>query len=165
MDCALWWYEQAQATYRYVSALHQGDRDVQQRTAGGLVAHTDVWGVYTRLPAAATLMKYHVGAIKRVADSAFVRHQRGIEIGIGEALANEKAQTRLYRESFARFPEKDWSEAFLLYITATASYILALAATDTADYRRQIAIVRETKNRLAWLWADIADANGLGKPP
>lgn len=161
MDCSLWWYEQAQATYRYVSALQTRAPADQEKAAQRLLANADRWGVLTRLAPSADLMKYHVGAIKRLADSAFTRHKRGIELGIDEALHNEKAQTRLYSAAFARFPTKDWSDLFILYITATGAYTLALAASDTAEFRKQNAMVQDFKNRLAVLWSDVVDANCL----
>jgi hypothetical protein len=161
MDCGLWFFEQAQATYRYVTAVHQKDALAQDQAARRMVANADSWGRLTQLPAAGDLMKFHVGAIKRLADSAFSRHKRGMEIGLEEAIANEQAQTKLYLKSFSRFPEKEWSDAFTLYITAVAGYTLALAGGDLADFRRQSEISREAKNALAALWADVVDANGL----
>lgn len=161
MDCGLWFFEQAQATYRYVTAVHHKDTVGQEQAARRMVANADSWGHLTKLPAAGDLMKFHVGALKRLADSAFSKHKRGIEIGLEEAIANEQAQTQFYSKSFARFPGKEWSDAFTLYITAVAGYTLALAAGDLADFRRQCEIARETKNALAVLWGDIVDANGL----
>lgn len=161
MDCGLWWLEQAQATYRYVTAVHQKDGPGQDQAATRMVANAVAWGQLTRLPAAADLMKFHVGAIKRLGDSAFSRHRRGIEIGLEEAIANEQAQTQFYLKSFGRFPGKEWSDAFSLYITSVAGYTLALAAGDLEDFRRQHGIAREATNGLAAFWCEIVDANGL----
>ena len=161
MDCGLWWFEQAQANYRYVTALHQKDKGAQQASAFRMVSNAETWGKLTRLEGACNLMKYHVGAMKRLADSAFVKHQRGIELGIKEALYNEEAQTDLYSRAYARFPEREWRDLFTLYITATSGYTLALSMSDTADFRKQSAILKDAKNKLAALWADIFDANVL----
>lgn len=161
MDCGLWFFEQAQATYRYITAAHQKDVPVQEQAALRMVANADSWGRLTKLPAAGDLMKFHVGALKRLADSAFSRHKRGMEIGLEEAIVNEQAQTELYLKSFSRFPGKEWSNAFTLYITAVAGYALALAAGDLMEFRRQSEIARDAKNVLAELWCDVMDANGL----
>lgn len=161
MDCGLWWLEQAQATYRYVTALYQQNRPEAERAAQRMVLNADAWGTLTKMPAAGSLMKYHVGALKRLADSAFTRHRRGIELGIDEAVYNVGAQTDLYARSFARFPEKEWSDLFTLYVTASGAYTLALAAGDTADFRKQMGIVKDSKTRIAGLWSDVVDANCL----
>lgn len=161
MDCGLWWLEQAQATYRYVTSLHQKNKPQADQAAARMVANADAWGTLTRMPQAGSLMKYHVGAVKRLADSAFTKHKRGIELGINEALYNEKAQTDLYSRAYARFPEKMWRDLFILYITATGGYTLALAASDTADFRKQMGIVQDSKTRMAQLWTEVVDANCL----
>lgn len=161
MDCGLWWYEQAQANYRYVTAAHQKDSPGQAQAAARMVDNAVAWGRLTRLPAAGDLMKFHVGAMKRLADAAFSRHRRGMEIGLDGAIENEQAQTQLYLKSFKGFPGKEWSDSFTLYLTAVAGYTLALAAGDLADFRRQSELTREAKNSLAALWCDIVDSNGL----
>lgn len=161
MDCGLWWYEQAQATYRYICGVHQKSRERQEEGARRMLAAAELWGTLTRLSPAGDLMKFHVAAIKRLADSAFAKHKKGIELGFEEAVYNEQAQTRLYSAAFARFPTRDWSDLFMLYITATGGYALALAGNDTAEFRKQTAIIQDAKNRLAWLWSDIVDANCL----
>lgn len=161
MDCGLWWLEQSQANYRYVTGLFQKDPTLAAAAASRMVMNAEKWGSLTKLAEAGPLMKYHVGALKRLADSAFTKHRRGIELGINEAVYNEKLQTELYSRAFARFPEKAWHDLFTLYITGTGGYTLALAGADTADFRKQRAIVQDAKVRIAQLWADVCDANCL----
>ena len=161
MDCGLWWLEQAQANYRYVTALFQQDHTMTATSAARMVSNADKWGSMTKLAEAGPLMKFHVGAMKRLADSAFTKHRRGIELGINEALHNEKLQTALYSRALARFPEKAWHDLFILYVTGTGGYTLALAGGDTADFRKQRAIVHDAKVRIAQVWSDVCDANCL----
>lgn len=161
MDCGLWWLEQSQANYRYVTALFQNEHALAGVAAARMVSNAEKWGDLTKLAEAGPLMKYHVGAMKRLADSAFTKHRRGIELGINEALYNEKRQTELYSRAFARFPDKAWRDLFILYVTGTAGYTLALAGGDTADFRKQRGIVQDAKVRISQLWADVCDANCL----
>jgi hypothetical protein len=130
-----------------------------------MVENADTWGVLTRLPEAAVAMKYHVGAMRRIADSAFMNHRRGIEIGFSEMETNILAQTALYRKSFQAFPDKEWTQAFGLYCTAGAGLTMALVIPDMAEFRKQKAVFTEVRLRLGDLWGRISDAHQLATIP
>lgn len=154
MDCGSWWFEHVQETYKYAIALHQKNAGARAAAEKRLIEGASDWGTLTGLPHASSLMATHVHALIKLADAAFIKDSASIGPAVDELLSNGRAQTDLYRNAMKDFPSGTWTQLFTLHITATGSYILALAAGDMEEFRKQYAIVREDRNRLASFWVD-----------
>lgn len=151
-DCAVWWFDHVGHTYMYVVATKGEDPRMQVSAVEKLVEGAEEWGKLLGSPESGRLMATHVGAVKSLADSAFARDQEGIDLAVETLLVNAKEQADVYVQEIRDFPLQDFDRLFTTHITTTGGYILALAAGDAGDFRKNYADVIQNRNQLARFW-------------
>lgn len=151
-DCATWWFDHVGETYMYVAATKQQDPRMQANAVNKLVDGAEEWGTLLKIDDAGRLMNQHVALVKQLTDAAFGKDQGTVDASVEALIINENDQSRLYESFIPGFPKEEFDKLFLTHVTATGGYILALAAGDTADFKKNYAMVIEDRNKLARFW-------------
>lgn len=165
MDPSTWWFPFARESYKYALAHYESKRDVRDRIGIALLEKGAQWATLTGVPAAGPLMRAHAGFYMRLADSAWTRHKRGMDLAVDRLVANADEQGTLYVGAFARFSREEFVRLFKLYISAAGGIVLAFSKGDMDDLRRQTNAQKEGAAELAWFWNDVLEANFIGRQP
>lgn len=165
MDPSTWWFPFAREAYKYALAHYEQKREVRDRVGIALLEKGAQWGTLVGAPAAALLMKAHAGFFMRLADSAWTRHKRGMDLSVDRLVANADDQGLLYAATFARFSKDEFVRLFKLYISATGGIALAFSRSDMDDLRRQTEGQKDAAAELAWFWNDVLEANFITPRP
>lgn len=151
-DCATWWFDHVGHTYMYAVATKGEDARMQAQEVEKLAEEADEWGKLLELPQAGRLMNEHVAAVKYLIDAAFVKDSNGVDLAVEALLTNAKQQADLYVDELRDFPLQDFDRLFTTHLTATGGYVLALAAGDISDFKKNYATVIQNRNQLARFW-------------
>lgn len=151
-DCATWWFDHVGETYMYVAATRQGDARMQANAVNKLIEGTEEWGDLLKIEDAGRLMQNHVVLVKQVTDAAFGKDQGTVDAAVEALILNANDQTRLYESEIPGFPKEDWEKLFLTHLTSTGGYILALAAGDVKDFKKNYDQAIANRNGLARFW-------------
>lgn len=151
-DCATWWFDHVGETYMYVAATRQQDSRMQGNAVNKLVDGAEEWGTLLKIDDAGRLMNQHVSLVKQLTDAAFAKDQGTVDGSVEALILNANDQTRLYESTIPGFPKEEFEKLFLTHVTSTGGYILALAAGDVADFKKNYATVIQDRNQLARFW-------------
>jgi hypothetical protein len=139
-DCATWWFDHVGETYMYVAATRQGDARMQANAVNKLIEGTEEWGDLLKIEDAGRLMQNHG------------KDQGTVDAAVEALILNANDQTRLYESEIPGFPKEDWEKLFLTHLTSTGGYILALAAGDVKDFKKNYDQAISNRNGLARFW-------------
>jgi hypothetical protein len=155
MDCSSWWFDHVGETYAYVLATKNGDAGMQAASVEKLMNMASEWGNLLGLPVASKMMAQHTLGAKSLVDGAFAADQAAIDASVDTLLGNVDTQTGLYDNAIANFPTEEWKNLFTAHVAATGQYVLALAAGDTADFKKHYATVIQNRNALGRFWGQV----------
>lgn len=162
-DCATWWFDHVGQTYLYVVAVRQGDEKEQAEEVEKLVDGAEEWGKLLGLPEAGQLMTEHVALVKALVDAAFAGNQEVVDQAVDGLLSNVEQQTALYSDRIPGFPADEWNLLFAKHVSATGAYVLAMAAGDAEDFKKNLGVVVLDRNALARLWTRVCARRPQGK--
>lgn len=162
-DCATWWFDHVGRAYYYAIAVRQKDEKEQAEELERLVDGAEEWGRLTGVPEAGPLMTEHVAATKALVDAAFAGDPAAVDQAVDALLANAARQTALYAEKIQGFPAEEWDRLFTGLVSATGSYVLALAAGDAEDFKRNVGAATAGRNALARLWGLLSARRQMGR--
>lgn len=161
-DCATWWFDHVGETYLYVVAVRQRDEKEQTEEVEKLVAGAEEWGKLLGLPEAGQLMLEHVALVKALVDAAFGGNMAVVDQAVDGLLVNVEQQSSLYAARIPGFQLEEWRTLFSKHVSATGAYVLAMAAGDAEDFKKNLGIVVLDRNALARFWGMLCARRQIG---